>query len=712
VVCTAYSAIPYWDYWGFVLPQNYAVGSLFAQHNEHRLAVPRLFFLADLVLCRGNNALLLTCGLLVQLLHAGLLVWILRSDSSVFRRVYRFDASIAATFLFSAQQFTNLVWGFQIQFFLVYFTATAALTCLSLSARAHYVAGDQRASWVWLWAGMILGIASTYSMANGILVWPLLVLLGMWLGLDRGRRTAVLVAAVLVVGSYLVGYRLPESSPRPLESLMRLNEVLLFAVAFVGSPADDLAGWLLGRFGKTYEAWRPYCSCCVGCVIVGAALVIAALLFRRRRLDIRSDPVNVCLMLFVLGSAGLTALGRLNLGLSEATSSRYRTSALVLWTCLGLAVVGLADSVRGRKSRGLGLLARFGVLGVAVGAVAVHQPARIAQGLTHKARLSAAETALVANVFDEDALRHAYPRPAEILPVADELRRRRMTVFAEEWTHWIGESLARHYRIGRGDNCIGNFDGIASVATPIRPGAAVWGWAWSPDTRSTPAVILLATEDQRIVGYARAGTFRPDVPAKVGAVRSAYTGWRGHVAGAEGKTVTAYAVGTGNSLCALSTARVAPSSQVRHFDSVPPAQVGSPLLDAPVTLGSWARDAYFRAVGPPPVETLAYGSWVWNSYDANAGSIRIGPFSVSGASALALPFVTGPKSEHLSIVVLDAATGRVLNGLSPVPPTPSWKIWKIPLPPGKAHLRLEIVAADSGTGWGEWLAIGLPLELR
>ena len=57
----AYSALPWgdmWDYWIWYLkPQPSLLLKLFAQHNEHRIVVARLFFLADQKLFQGRVTL-------------------------------------------------------------------------------------------------------------------------------------------------------------------------------------------------------------------------------------------------------------------------------------------------------------------------------------------------------------------------------------------------------------------------------------------------------------------------------------------------------------------------------------------------------------------------------------------------------------------------------------------------------------------------------
>src|SRR5271157_519015 len=71
IIVTTYSALPHWDEWA--LFDHLATGSttlswLWAQHNEHRILVPKIFFLIDVYVFRGTQAFLLTSIFFVQLL--------------------------------------------------------------------------------------------------------------------------------------------------------------------------------------------------------------------------------------------------------------------------------------------------------------------------------------------------------------------------------------------------------------------------------------------------------------------------------------------------------------------------------------------------------------------------------------------------------------------------------------------------------------------
>ena len=72
-------------------PQQHETGSvfvtLFDQHNEHRFAIPRLLFIADLTLLDGKGILNLLGVWVVQALHALVLWWLIVRALSMTRWV-------------------------------------------------------------------------------------------------------------------------------------------------------------------------------------------------------------------------------------------------------------------------------------------------------------------------------------------------------------------------------------------------------------------------------------------------------------------------------------------------------------------------------------------------------------------------------------------------------------------------------------------------
>ena len=82
-------------------------------------------------------------------------------------------AGLIAFCIFCPTQYENLVWGFQLGFVIPATMATLAAFSLLLLQRDCYAA-DARRRWL-LWVCVAAASAATWSLANGMLLWPLLL---------------------------------------------------------------------------------------------------------------------------------------------------------------------------------------------------------------------------------------------------------------------------------------------------------------------------------------------------------------------------------------------------------------------------------------------------------------------------------------------------------------------------------------------------------
>jgi len=125
----------------------------------------------------------------------------------------------------------------------------------------------------------------------------------------------------------------------------------------------------------------------------------------------------------------------------------------------------------------------------------------------------------------------------------------------------------------------------------------------------------------------------------------------------------------------------------------------------------WSPDGVGPGSSALPAGRHAYGSW--RGSDANTGRIAIEFQAETNVRRIAVPVLTGPSPEHLSLKLLDLDSGQVVAELSPVPEIYTrWKVWVATLSPAGRARRLAVVAEDAGTGWGEWMAVADPEEIR
>lgn len=126
-----------------------------------------------------------------------------------------------------------------------------------------------------------------------------------------------------------------------------------------------------------------------------------------------------------------------------------------------------------------------------------------------------------------------------------------------------------------------------------------------------------------------------------------------------------------------------------------------------IQMNSWVANGFYPDVVLPTGGSRYFGSWTPQKGDKNTGVLRMGPVEVVDGLKFGIPIVTGPVTKGLSITVKDHKTGAVLDRLDPPPLLAKWKLWQVDLPKD-CKSALDIVANDQGSGWGQWLAIGVP----
>jgi hypothetical protein len=321
LIVESYSPVPYLDFWGElpflgrVLDGHIRIADFWAQLNEHRIVVPRLAFVLDYTLFHGQYVFLfsliaLSC-LLVACVLAGV-VWIETADGLVTWQFF----CVAAIAMLSPAAIENLTFAMQVGFPQVFLFGLIAIFALLQADRAG--GSNQRRRRVWVIASAFAAIAATYSLANGLLLWPLLIALAV--GLRVGRWATAVLAGVgaVTIFSYMWHFERVSGHARYGESLGHPLAVAKYVAVYIGNPVRQ------GGYAAEF----------VGVIGVALFALLALISWRRRASRSMTTVCGATLAFFVLCTAAETAMGRLNFGLAQALSSRYVTGSLVFWLSL------------------------------------------------------------------------------------------------------------------------------------------------------------------------------------------------------------------------------------------------------------------------------------------------------------------------------------------------------------------------------------------
>lgn len=121
---------------------------------------------------------------------------------------------------------------------------------------------------------------------------------------------------------------------------------------------------------------------------------------------------------------------------------------------------------------------------------------------------------------------------------------------------------------------------------------------------------------------------------------------------------------------------------------------------------AWTLNGYPSELSSSDWPYPLYASW--SGSDGKTGQLVIGPFEACGD--VVVPYVVGPVRSGTLSIERDIGGVRevVTEGLPP--PVVDWTAIRIHAAPACA--RYTIRAEDDGSGWGQWIGVGMPVELH
>jgi hypothetical protein len=455
---------------------------LWASHWGHRFVIPRLVYFADIQWAAHAPLIWLTLSLQAILIaQICALSWILIGRQS---RLL-FAASVAAilNLMLSPLQMENFVWSMQFTFPLVYAAACASFLSLALSA--------ERARFLFLAFAIGAAMVASLSMANGILVWPVLAAQAIYLKLPRRVTIAIAIIGSAIIAVYcwrypahVLGIGISGMLRHPLDAGLLFGLILGAALNPISLPLG-IGASLLALAWAVYLGWkrlgdpsasRPWLSA------LGALLI------------------------FVLMSAAGTIAGRMTpqfLARNTPIPSRYFTLIQLFWASLAILILYAAL----RKPQSRLLIVPYGALYFSLMFLNPQRQISAAEDWPEFFRgIDAIGAALVAGVPDEQFLSIFWPIDAERDAMVSFLRESRLSVFAEPRAGWLDRPVSELFPTASADHCIGDVERDHPIQTS--PAEASWrveGWAWNVSANHTFDDLLIADSAQVVVGIARGG---------------------------------------------------------------------------------------------------------------------------------------------------------------------------------------------------------------
>lgn len=474
-----YNPLPIWDYWRVVenLPryQAFDFRCLWRQHNEHRIVFPEIVFAIDQLLFRGRQLLPLAFSFAC---YASILV--------LFSRLFWRDSHLPPVLKTQAILFAGIMLGWPLSTFVLGTAFLLQWTLLQLAAIIALLSFSQlnrnfRASWL---ASLIAcGVISTFSSANGLLLWPVLVTMGLLLRWPARRVAAVAVPGAICIGVFFLGYRTPGSSL--LEATKHPLYCFGFVLSYLSMPFGAIRSPLVGlSFGS-----------------IGFALWVFCLLRTWRNPSARASGFTLAAFgytAFLVLTAAITCVGRLDLtnaGFLGAKAGRYVTLPLVAWALLSLVLLRLSWEEKWKS-----FSPRVILLVAAV--VVAFMEIRLGRWLRSNDYLMAnqqwATLSIENGLRDPSLLNIVFPSHEFIDRYLPLLQSTGKSIFSEDTTRLIGQSFASHFT--KSNRSLEG--GVLTWIAPIEGGLSLAGYATKLG-KEGQNLVLFVDESGRIVGFGR-----------------------------------------------------------------------------------------------------------------------------------------------------------------------------------------------------------------
>lgn len=521
---TGYSVVPYWDELDELISYVDAMhGSvlswIWTQHNEHRILFYKLFFIVDIQFFKDRNWPMYLAIFGSQVALAVVFGYMLHQLADLRGRLWQACFGLTLYCLFCPSQWENFSWAFQISFVLVNLWVTMAILCLVIHKQR--LAAGQPAGMGVVLVSLAAATAATFTNGNGIVVWPVLITVALLSQLPW-RTVGVYTFGLVCVPLYLIGYHSPRYHASPLQSLHQPQLIIQYILSYIGGGAvpDRHIGLapVVGLFG-----------------LATAVVLIFGLMMHREKAGLL-EYVFAGIILYIVATAFITSLGRMNFGVNQAFSSRYQSFALLFWLSLSLWIISIAA----RQQKTNWLITMYLVIMVTACYSATGYAHIIDRVRQNTARREFAGVGIITGVHDEGFLEAAIlPSPIR-WPEVEQLRALHLSLFSTSRAAQFGQDFGQLFRVVNSEECEGNVE-VPSHVDANAEGASIRGWVVERRT-GKPLQEVVFVADRKIVGFGAAdagGIVAVDLPH---VDRALHTGWIGYARLSGSTTIDVYAV--------------------------------------------------------------------------------------------------------------------------------------------------------------------------
>jgi hypothetical protein len=502
-----YSSIPYWDMWNGYLGfyTKFSSGdwsALWAQHNEHRIVLARIFFWLDIRYFHGQGWLLIIVNYL--LLSFATAVIVMAGKKLLKQREDQYLLWFLVAWMFFWSQHDNLTWGFQSQFFLAFLLPLVSILLLWQSHQSS------KSDVLYFNLSLLTGVACVGSMANGVIAIPLLFVYSLFLKVSWRRSLLLFIFSLLFLSLYFHGYQ-SQPGHGSLITVIKSDFFGLFRymASYLASPFSAVIGHL---------SLRPVLE-----VLGFFVIFFTAYQLVKNYIKGKVESLNFALLTFVvyvIASAFLTAGGRLIFGLDQALSGRYTTPAIMVWSVIFLI---LAQSLKNKRKV---MVFVSGFVLICMLPMQLKALKNMNSDLTER---SVAALSLALNLEDEDQIKSIFPSAKWGLELSKVPNERGHSIFGYGDVHnLVNFTNQKHnpFIFKSKKACQGHIDHVGSKKTFDTNFLYITGWVYAKNLENTPIYFYDLFGQPAGVGFV--GIKRVDVSEKL-KIKNKNTGFKAYL---------------------------------------------------------------------------------------------------------------------------------------------------------------------------------------
>lgn len=304
--------VVFWDEWSVVslyddLASNgISFSKLYAQHNEHRMFFSKILMLLSHCMTKWNTKYLMyiSAGFLSVTYYLCIKCAVGKKRIVDFTGKDVLFCVLSGLCLMSVCQWENLLWGFQVAWFLIELCVTASL--------AFFCKYLQKGNKIYCLASILFATISTYSSLQGLAVWPMYACLFLILSLSERKWISwkkwlpYAAVGILEIGFYFYDYT--DVSYHEAYRADGMKQCFDFMMAQLGLVFCDSNELVAGCFGRLLTLLAFFC--------------IIRQICRKKA---EKDLLPIGMIIFAMGVLLMISIGRSNLSMT----SRYTTYALM-----------------------------------------------------------------------------------------------------------------------------------------------------------------------------------------------------------------------------------------------------------------------------------------------------------------------------------------------------------------------------------------------